>query len=141
MQLHDHLVCPVDRHLSSTDKQLTACQLGWSSVGRAGRKHTKTKWENGAKRLPAFRRGWVRVLIRDRGRETQDTLRVENRGKTGINESGFLPATTARRRKGKGGNRCLKGGEMNGILWRDSGRRVEDEAKVERGRSEKEWQV
>src|SRR5712691_2576342 len=48
----------------------------------------------GAKRLSAFRRGWNRVLIRDRGPETQDTLRVEKRGKTGINErtKGFLPA-------------------------------------------------
>src|SRR5260221_9564760 len=32
---------------SRTDKRLTARRLERSSVGRAGRKHTKTKWENG----------------------------------------------------------------------------------------------
>src|SRR5260221_12965645 len=80
----------------------TARRLEWLSVGHAGRKHTKTKWENGAKWLPAFRRGWVRVLIRDRGPETQDTLQVEKRGETGINESGLLPATDRAASLGKG---------------------------------------
>ena len=96
-------VTPVEAHAVSNKKkrEIRSVRIqtidGSSARGRRSVARVEgtreIKREGGAKRLPAFRRGWVRVLIRDRGRGTQDTLRVEKRGKTGINESGFLPAT------------------------------------------------
>src|SRR5712691_5467594 len=84
-----------ERTNSRTDKRLTrltARQLKWSSVGRAGRKHTKTKWENGPNGCLPFRRGWVRVLIQDRGPENR--IRYELR--KGENSTGTVEESHSR---------------------------------------------